>query len=125
MLVLPSTQEPAIKGGFHSPEKTGSSLRNKHTAGPLVGVGLNVSLGLKLMNLAISTLPCHIMGIKFVYNLAFSDDSNYTDNFESIRWESPEWSKAFLPCGQTLRKALNNLPSLFPGLLWERTLSCP
>lgn len=109
--------------------KTSSSIRIKHAAGALLGVCLSVGLGLNLPNLAASLLSCHSMDIIFVTTLASSDDSNYTNSFEVIRWESLEWSRALLPCGQTLCKALNSLPSLSPAFLWERTLSfsqkCP
>ena len=109
--------------GLTCARKTSSSIRNKHALGAVLGVGLSVSPGLKLPNLAASLLSCHNVGIIFVSTLASSDDSNHANNFEIIRWESLEWSKALLPCGQTLCKALNSLPSLFPALLWERTLS--
>lgn len=75
--------------------KTSSSIRN--TEGAVLGVGLSVSLGLKLPNLAASPIPCHDVGIIFVSILALSSDSSYTNSFGIIRWESLEWSKALLP----------------------------
>lgn len=100
--------------------KTSSSIRNKHAAGAVLGVGLSVGLGLNLPNLAASLLSCHSMDIIFVSTLASSDDSNYTNNFEVIRWESLEWSRALQPCGQTLCKALNSLPSLSPAFFYGK-----
>lgn len=75
--------------------KTSSSIRN--TAGAVLGVGLSVSLGLKLPNLAPSPIPCHDVGIIFGSVLASSSDSSCTNSFGIIRWESPEWSEALLP----------------------------
>lgn len=94
--------------------KTSSSIRN--TEGAVLGVGLSVSLGLKLPNLAASPIPCHDVGIIFVSILALSSDSSYTNSFGIIRWESLEWSKRYYLC-----KALNSLSSLSPALFWQRT----
>lgn len=68
--------------------KTSSSMGN--AAGAVLGVDLSVSLGLKLPNLAASPIPCHGVGIIFVSALASSSDSNYTNSFGIIRWESLE-----------------------------------
>lgn len=102
--------------------KTSSSIRN--AAGAVLGVGLSVSLGLKLPNLAPSPIPCHDVGIIFGSVLASSSDSSCTNSFGIIRWESPEWSEALLPV-QVFEQPSFSVSCSVMAKDWKEPLSFP